>query len=106
MTRRQIVVFTMILLNSISCAFTVCIFPPFYPRLAESKGSAASEYGSIIGTSCLMAFLVTPWIGNQLPSIGVKFSFCYGTFAAGICCVLSGLLEFFEPGMYRVSLEM
>jgi len=98
MSRRQIVVFIMILLNSFSCALTVGMFPPFYPRLAEMKGASATEYGTIIGTSCLVAFLVTPFIGKQLPNIGVKFSFCYGTFAAGICCVLSGLLEFIEPG--------
>jgi len=98
MSRRQILVFIVVLMNSIASALAVSLFPPFFPQLAEMKGSAASEYGSIIGTSCLVAFLVTPWIGNQLPNIGVKFSFCYGTFASGVCIVLSGFLEFFEDG--------
>lgn len=98
MSRRQIVVFIMIMMNSFSCALTVGMFPPFYPRLAEMKGASATEYGTIIGTSCLVAFLVTPFIGKHLPNIGVKFSFCYGTVAAGVCCCLSGLLEFIEPG--------
>jgi len=98
MSRRQIQVFIVITLNSIACALAISLFPPFFPKLAEMKGSAASEYGSIIGTSCLVAFLFTPWIGNQLSIIGVKFAFVYGTFASGVCTVLSGFLEFFEDG--------
>ena len=98
MTNRQAMVLAMVLVNSFSSSLTVCLFPPFYPRLAEMKGTTASSYGMIIGTNCLVAFLTTPFIGNQLPRIGVKFSFCFGTFAGGVCCALSGLLEFFEPG--------
>jgi len=98
LTHRQILVLAMVLVNSFSSSLTVCLFPPFYPRLAEMKGTTASSYGMIIGTNCLVAFLTTPFIGNQLPLIGVKFSFCFGTFAGGVCCALSGLLEFFEPG--------
>ena len=98
LTTRQVMVLTMVLINSFSSSLTVCLFPPFYPRLAEMKGTTASCYGMIIGTNCLVAFLTTPFIGNQLPHIGVKFSFCFGTFAGGVCCALSGLLEFFEPG--------
>jgi len=98
MTNRQAMVLAMVLVNSFSSSLTVCLFPPFYPRLAEMKGTTASSYGMIIGTNCLVAFLTTPFIGNQLPRIGVKFSFCFGTFAGGMCCALSGLLEFFEPG--------
>jgi len=98
LTTRQIMVLAMVLVNSFSSSLTVCLFPPFYPRLAEMKGTTASSYGMIIGTNCLVAFLTTPFIGNQLPLIGVKFSFCFGTFAGGVCCALSGLLEFFEPG--------
>merc|ERR1719342_700741 len=98
MSGRQLLIFLILLVNSFSSSLTVCLFPPFYPRLAEMKGTTASSYGMIIGTNCLVAFLTTPFIGNQLPLIGVKFSFCFGTFAGGVCCALSGLLEFFEPG--------
>merc|ERR1719221_2145777 len=98
LSNRQMMVLAMVLVNSFSSSLTVCLFPPFYPRLAEMKGTTASSYGMIIGTNCLVAFLLTPFIGNQLPRIGVKFSFCFGTFAGGVCCALSGLLEFFEPG--------
>jgi len=99
MNRRQFVIFLMIMISSLSSSFTVCLFPPFFPRLAEIKGATATDYGLIIGTNCLVAFLVTPFIGNHLGFIGVKYSFCMGMFAGGVCCGLSGLLEFFEPGM-------
>ena len=52
-------------------------------RLAEMKGTTATDYGLIIGTNCLVAFLVTPFVGNQLPFIGVKYAYCFGTFAGG-----------------------
>ena len=70
----------------------------FFPRLAETKGATATDYGLIIGTNCLVAFIVTPFIGNHLDSIGVKFAFVTGILGGGACCLLSGFLEFFEPG--------
>ena len=98
MSGRQLLIFLILILNSFSSSLTVCLFPPFYPRLAEMKGTTATDYGLIIGTNCLVAFIVTPFVGNHLPQIGVKYAFCFGTFAGGCCCALSGLLEFFEPG--------
>ena len=62
------------------------------------KGATATDYGLIIGTNCLVAFIVTPFIGNHLDSIGVKFAFVTGILGGGACCLLSGFLEFFEPG--------
>ena len=98
LSRRQILVLVMVLMNAFSSSLTVCLFPPFYPRLAEMKGTTATDYGLIIGTNCLVAFIVTPFVGNQLPFIGVKYAYCFGTLSGGVCCALSGLLEFFEPG--------
>merc|ERR1712240_283756 len=99
MNSRQFLIFVMIMLSSLSSSFTVCLFPPFFPRLAEIKGATATDYGLIIGTNCLVAFLVTPFVGNHISFIGVKYSFCMGMFAGGVCCGLSGLLEFFTPGL-------
>jgi len=98
MTWRQYSTFAMIMASALSCSFTVCLFPPFYPRIAELKGATATDYGLIIGTNCLMAFIVTPFIGNHIGEIGVKFAFVAGLFGGGACCSLSGLLEFFQPG--------
>lgn len=98
MTSRQLLVFAMVMISTCSSSFTVCLFPPFFPALAEKKGMFATGYGLIIGTNCLVAFLVTPLIGNNLGRIGVKFSYCAGLFGGGVCCVLSGMLEFIHPG--------
>jgi len=106
MTSRQYLTFSMIMASALSSSFTVCLFPPFYPRIAEMKGATATEYGLIIGTNCLMAFIVTPFIGNHLGSIGVKFAFVGGLFGGGVCCSLSGFLEFFEPGSIFVLVSV
>jgi len=98
MTGRQYAIFAMIMWSSLSSSFTVCLFPPFFPRLAEMKGATATDYGLIIGTNCLVAFIVTPFVGNHLDFIGVKFAFITGIFGGGACCLLSGFLEYFQPG--------
>jgi len=97
-TRRQWQVLVVMLIATCSSSFAVCLFPPFFPRLAEEKGSPATIYGFIIGTNCLTSFLVTPVLGKSLPKIGVKRAFVMGMIVGGICCGLSGFLQFFAPG--------
>jgi len=99
-------VFLMTILASLSSSFTVCLFPPFYPKLAELKGSSATEYGMTVGVNCLVAFLVTPFIGNQLGRLGVKLSFTVGLAGGGACCALSGLLEFCPAGLQFLCLAI
>jgi len=106
MNGRQFLIFSMIMLSSLSSSFTVCLFPPFFPKIAEMKGATASDYGMIIGVNCLVAFLVTPSIGNHLNTIGVKFAFCTGLLGGGVCCALSGFLEFFEPGVEFIVMSV
>jgi len=106
MTRRQYITFAMIMASSLSSSFTVCLFPPFYPRIAEMKGATATDYGLIIGTNCLVAFLVTPFIGKHLSTIGLKFAFVFGMFGGGACCFLSGFLEFFQPGIVFICVSV
>lgn len=97
-TRRQWQVLFGMLIATCSSSFAVCLFPPFFPRLAEEKNATATIYGFVIGTNCLTSFLVTPWIGKNSPKFGVKYSFVMGMFMGGFCCMLSGFLEFFPPG--------
>jgi len=98
MSRRQLNIFMIVMVSTWASSLTVCLFPPFFPAIAESKGVSASGYGFIIGTNCLTAFIVTPIIGNHLNLIGVKFAYCAGMLFGGVCCALAGSLEFFEPG--------
>lgn len=55
-----------ILVATLTSSFAVCLFPPFFPRLAEEKGCNAATYGFIIGTNCLTSFIVTPFIGKNV----------------------------------------
>jgi len=106
MSKRQFLVFSFIMVTTFSSSLTVCLFPPFFPKVAELKGVSALGYGLIIGTNCLTAFIVTPFVGKHLKAIGVKFAYCSGLFAGGMCCALSGMLEFFDPGTYFLTLAV
>ena len=66
LTRRQWQILIVILIATCGSSFAVCLFPPFFPRLAEEKGASAAIYGFIIGTNCLVSFLVTPFIGKNV----------------------------------------
>lgn len=106
MNSRQYITFFMIMASALFSSFTVCLFPPFFPRIAEMKGSTATDYGLIIGTNCLMQFLVTPFVGNNLRTIGVKFAFVSGLLGGGVCCALTGFLEFFEAGSIFILMSV
>jgi len=96
--RRHWVILIILCIATLTSSFAVCLFPPFFPKIAEEKGASATIFGFIIGTNCLTAFLVTPIIGKKLEDIGVKFAFVAGLLCSGGCCLLSGFLEFFPPG--------
>ena len=66
LTPRQWQILIVILIATCGSSFAVCLFPPFFPRLAEEKGATAGIYGFIIGTNCLVSFLVTPFIGKNV----------------------------------------
>ncbi|KAK2711355.1 hypothetical protein QYM36_012517, partial [Artemia franciscana] len=103
---QQWTVFLVISVATLSAAFSICLFPPFYPKIAEDKGATASIYGFIIGTNCLTSFLITPFIGNHLNLIGVRFAFVSGMLISGVCCALSGFLEFFPPGASFIGVSI
>jgi len=96
-TKRQWQILVVMLIATCASSFAVCLFPPFFPRLAEEKGQSAGCYGFVIGTNCLTSFLVTPLLGKSLNKIGVKPAFVMGMLIGGIMCGVSGLLEFFPP---------
>lgn len=103
-TKRQWLIMTVLAIVTLTSSFAVCLFPPFFPPIAIEKGNSNTIVGLIIGTNCLVAFLVTPTVGKNLERIGVKFSFVMGAFSSGCCCILSGFLEWFPPG-YKFVLE-
>jgi len=96
---RQWLLLTVLSLATLTSSFAICLFPPFFPRIAEEKGASASLYGLIIGMNCLTTFIVTPFIGKNLKYIGVRFAFVSGVFIGGVCCMMSGFLEWFPPGI-------
>jgi len=102
-TPRQWLVLTVLMFCTMTSSFAVCLFPPFFPRIAEKKGETASVYGAIIGMNCLTSFVVTPFLGKYLNEIGIKFAFVSGTFSSGVCCVLSGSLEFIPAGWMFIT---
>ena len=65
-TKRQWQILLVVLTATCSSSFAVCLFPPFFPRLAEEKNATATIYGFVIGTNCLTSFIVTPIIGKNV----------------------------------------
>ncbi|XP_050688452.1 MFS-type transporter SLC18B1-like isoform X2 [Eriocheir sinensis] len=102
-TQYQWMLLVLICFSSLTTSLAICLFPPFFPKLAQKKGCSSTLFGLIIGTNCLTSFLVTPFIGKKLNKIGIKFAFSAGIFASGACCILSGLLEWFPPGAVFVT---
>ncbi|XP_068202801.1 MFS-type transporter SLC18B1-like [Palaemon carinicauda] len=105
-TGKQWLLLLVLLSGTLTSSFAVCLFPPFFPKIAQEKGATATIFGMIIGTNCLTAFLVTPLVGKKLQHIGVKFAFTAGLFCSGGCCVLSGFLEWFPPGALFVVMAI
>ncbi len=66
MTTRQMVILCILMVATLTSSFAVCLFPPFFPKIAEEKGCSATVYGFIIGTNCLTSFVVTPFIGKHV----------------------------------------
>jgi hypothetical protein len=66
LTNRQVRILGVLLMATLCSSFAVCLFPPFFPRLAEEKGASAATYGFVIGTNCLTSFIVTPLIGKNV----------------------------------------
>lgn len=105
-SRKQWLLLMVLCLAGLTSSFAVCLFPPFFPRIAQEKGCSSTIFGLIIGTNCLTAFLVTPIVGKKLKTIGVKFAFSAGLFCSGGCCVLSGFLEWMPEGSLFVIMAI
>ncbi|XP_071515877.1 MFS-type transporter SLC18B1-like [Panulirus ornatus] len=97
-TKEQWFLLLVLLLGSFTCYVSLCLFPPFLPKIAQEKGCSSFIIGLIIGTNCLTTFLFTPTVGKKLKLIGLKFAFSAGLFCSGGCCILAGFLEWFPPG--------
>ena len=65
-TCRQYIILGVLMVATMTSSFAVCLFPPFFPKIAEEKGCSATVYGFIIGTNCLTSFIVTPFIGKNV----------------------------------------
>ena len=65
---RQLKIFCLVMMSTCASSLTVCLFPPFFPAVAESKGVSATGYGLIIGNlvaklldtlTCLIPSVIT-----------------------------------------------
>ena len=73
---RQLLILTVLMIATLSSSLAVCLFPPFFPRIAERAGWSSTVYGFIIGTNCLTSFIVTPFIGSHVSDIRTDIPFC------------------------------
>ena len=95
-TKRQLKIFATISIVNICKAFCFALKAPFYPAVAESKGVVASEYGLVFGIFQLVIFIVSPFYGHYITTIGSKFMMVAGVFTTGCTCILFGQLVFID----------
>ena len=95
-TNRQIKIYAIISIVNICSAFCFALQAPFYPAVAESKGAVASEYGLVFGIFQLVIFIVSPFYGHYITTIGSKFMMIAGAFTTGCTCILFGQLVFID----------
>lgn len=103
-TRRQILTLAAFGAADFCNAICVSLQAPFFPSEAEKKGATATEYGLVFGVFELVVFLVSPFYGQHLTSIGPKRMFFSGICTSGVCSVLFGLLDFINGHLWFISL--
>ncbi|XP_059176645.1 MFS-type transporter SLC18B1-like [Physella acuta] len=101
-TKKVILILLLIAFFSAGCGFSLPA--PFFPQEAESKGVSNTVIGLIFSTYEFMIFLSSPLYGNYLMKIGPKFMLVSGTFVAGTCSILFGLLDMCPKGASFVTL--
>lgn len=77
-----------------TCAICISLQAPFYPAEAESKGATATEYGLVLGSFELVAFLSSPVFGHYVHKIRPRRLLLFGLFVNAIAVILFGFLHF------------
>ncbi|XP_071804031.1 MFS-type transporter SLC18B1-like [Asterias amurensis] len=93
MTWNQKVTFLSATLAALADNTSFSIMAPFFPLEAEHRGLSSSTVGFIFSVFSLLAFLFSPLFGKILPLVRARFMFLAGSFLAGGCNILYGLLD-------------
>ncbi|XP_065574100.1 MFS-type transporter SLC18B1-like isoform X2 [Artemia franciscana] len=68
------------------------VIAPFFPQEALKKGMSITNSGFVFSFFAMVVFIVSPFVGKVIPTIGAKFTFLIGLFIAGSCSILFGQL--------------
>ena len=71
---------------------------PFYPKEAENHHLYASQYGFVFGTFEIASFLIAPFCGRFINSIGPKFMTGAGLLMTGASTLIFGIMDKIEDG--------
>ncbi|PIK44192.1 putative MFS-type transporter SLC18B1 [Apostichopus japonicus] len=103
LTRRQKIIFFAVGTCYLFDMMSFSILAPFFPIEAEVKGISSTAVGFIFGIFNLIIFFAAPIFGKYLPVLGAKYLFLAGSFVAGSCNILFGLLEEIpDPQMFLI----
>ncbi|KAL5013247.1 hypothetical protein ScPMuIL_007517 [Solemya velum] len=78
----------------LSTYMCLSVMAPFFPEEALAKNVDNTISGWIFGTYALSQVFCSPLFGKLLPSIGPRFMYLAGSFLAGGCTVLFGLIVY------------
>ncbi|XP_046668972.1 MFS-type transporter SLC18B1-like [Homalodisca vitripennis] len=105
LTKRQWL--TMAAIGSVHFSSAICISlqAPFYPYEAELKQATATEYGLVLGSFELVAFLSSPIIGKHIDTVGIRTLLNIGMVIAAISAILFGMLDYVMDHNWFISLS-
>ncbi|XP_063862221.1 uncharacterized protein LOC135101865 isoform X3 [Scylla paramamosain] len=107
-TKRQWFLLLVVCSSTFTSSFAICLFPPFFPKLAQQKGCSSTIFGLIIGMNCLTTFLVTPYIGKKAwTRTCMNVAQMFGPVVSGELIEEGGFkLPFFVMGSLQVCMTM
>ncbi|CAL8142736.1 unnamed protein product [Orchesella dallaii] len=94
--RKQFVIILILSFVEFFASAVVSIQAPFYPDIARQKGATATEYGLVFGIFEATVFIISPFYGAKMGSLGPTRVFNWGIFVTGVCCIIFGLLDRIE----------
>ncbi|XP_076361374.1 uncharacterized protein LOC143252705 isoform X2 [Tachypleus tridentatus] len=105
-TKRQILVLSLINFAFFCQASCYALLAPFFPEEAEKKQLSSTQYGFVFGMFYFVVFILSPFMCKMVPTLSPKFLINSGVFFAGGATILLGTVIKSAPGVTFFSLSL
>ncbi|XP_076365840.1 MFS-type transporter SLC18B1-like isoform X3 [Tachypleus tridentatus] len=105
-TKRQILVLSLINFAFFCQASCYALLAPFFPEEAEKKQLSSTQYGFVFGIFHFVVFILSPFMCNMVSTLSPKFLINSGVFFTGGATILLGTVIKSSPGATFFSLSL